>query len=238
VGEHTPEPTLVDVGHAAPFGFLADGLLRLLFGPYQQQGAVVLRQLFDVLVGLFDLSYGFLEINDVNAIALRKDIRSHFWIPAAGLMSEVHSRLQELLHGNDGHQSAPSLLVSPPPASSPSSHRGDARSSRPGVAWAPASRSAKRVFLHQRKVYHRAVPSGKSRINCTSPRPSPRRFAISATSYPSAANRFTVARFSSERRLLAASVRRARDVSAASTPSCAAFRSIARMISFRFVSNS
>jgi hypothetical protein len=41
-----------------------------------------------------------LEIDDVNPVALTEDVFLHLGIPAAGLVAEVHSGLQQLLHGD------------------------------------------------------------------------------------------------------------------------------------------
>jgi hypothetical protein len=41
-----------------------------------------------------------LKIDDVNFVALAKDIRAHFWGPIAGLMTEVNTRFEHLTHGD------------------------------------------------------------------------------------------------------------------------------------------
>ena len=48
------------------------------------------------------------EIDDVDAAALAEDEPLHLRVPAAGLVAEVDSGLQELLHGDDGHEMLPS----------------------------------------------------------------------------------------------------------------------------------
>jgi hypothetical protein len=42
-----------------------------------------------------------LEVDDVDAAALREDVAAHLGVPAAGLMAEVHAGLQQLPHRDD-----------------------------------------------------------------------------------------------------------------------------------------
>jgi hypothetical protein len=41
-----------------------------------------------------------LQVDDVNAIALAKDVFLHLWVPAPYLVAEVNAGLQQLFHGN------------------------------------------------------------------------------------------------------------------------------------------
>ena len=52
----------------------------------------------DEVVGFFEAANSFLEVDDVDSIAFGEDIGFHFGIPAAGLMSEVDSAFEQLLH--------------------------------------------------------------------------------------------------------------------------------------------
>jgi hypothetical protein len=54
-------------------------------------------------VGVVEQLLGLLEIDDVAPAALVEDDALHLRVPAAGLVAEVDSGLQELLHGDDGH---------------------------------------------------------------------------------------------------------------------------------------
>src|SRR5690606_21592673 len=89
VRQHASEPTLVDVGHAAPFRFLPDGLLRLLLGTDEQNRAAFRDRIPHELVRLVYLAYGLLQIDDINAVTLSKDIRGHLGVPTPGLVTEV-----------------------------------------------------------------------------------------------------------------------------------------------------
>ena len=93
--------------------FIADGILRLLLGAHKKHGFAVGRQIAHEHIRFLQLADRFLQVDDINAVALRKNIRGHFGVPAAGLVSEVDAGLQQLLHGYDCHN-AKSSLVFPP----------------------------------------------------------------------------------------------------------------------------
>ena len=103
VGEHTAQPTSVDIVHAYALSLFADGVLSLLLGADEQQGLAIGGQVAHKVIGLFQLANGLLQVNDIDTVALRVDVRSHFRVPAAGLMSEMDASLQQLLHGYDCH---------------------------------------------------------------------------------------------------------------------------------------
>ena len=113
VGEHTAQPPGVDVMNAGAGRFIADGILRLLLGAHKKHGFAVGRQIAHEHIRFLQLADRFLQVDDINAVALRKNIRGHFGVPAAGLVSEVDAGLQQLLHGYDCHN-AKSSLVFPP----------------------------------------------------------------------------------------------------------------------------
>src|SRR5262249_39251258 len=114
VGQSPAEPALVHVEHAAAARFLEHGLLGLLLGPDEEHRAAARRQLAHEAVGLAELLEGFLKVDDVNAVALAEDVLLHLRVPALGLMAEVHSGLEQLLHRQRGHGSSFGL---PPPRS-------------------------------------------------------------------------------------------------------------------------
>src|SRR4029453_14657651 len=68
-------------------------------------------------VGLAELLERFLKVDDVNAVALAEDVLLHLRIPAFGLVAEVHSGLEQLLHRQGSHGSSFGL---PPPRSAAS----------------------------------------------------------------------------------------------------------------------
>ena len=103
VREHAAEPALVDIVHVAALRFLLDGLLRLLLCADKKNRLIAFGDAAHEMISLFDLLYGFLQVDDVDAVAFRKDVFLHLRVPAAGLMAEMYAGLQQLLHGNHGH---------------------------------------------------------------------------------------------------------------------------------------
>src|SRR5207249_411359 len=109
VGDRAPvrqqpaEPAVVDVRHADPLRLLLDRVLRLLLRADEQYRPVSLRQVAREGVRLLEQSLRLLEVDDVDAAALREDESLHLRIPAAGLVAEMDSGLQKLAHGDNFH---------------------------------------------------------------------------------------------------------------------------------------
>ena len=61
------------------------------------------------VVRLLEQLGGLLQIDDVDAAALGEDEAAHLRVPAARLVAEVDSGLQQLPHGDDGHGTGPFL---------------------------------------------------------------------------------------------------------------------------------
>ena len=85
--------------------------MGLLLGAHEQQALAVLRQLTDEVVSLLQLLHGLLQVDDIDAVALGEDIGCHLGVPATGLVTEVHTCLQKLLHRYDCHRFVSSLIV-------------------------------------------------------------------------------------------------------------------------------
>jgi hypothetical protein len=51
----------------------------------------------------FNLAQRFLQIDDVDAVAFRKNEAAHFGVPSTGLVPEVNARGEQLLEGSAGH---------------------------------------------------------------------------------------------------------------------------------------
>ena len=62
------------------------------------------RDVAGELVGLLEQALRLLQIDDVDAAALREDEAAHLRVPAARLVAEVDAGLQELPHRDDGHR--------------------------------------------------------------------------------------------------------------------------------------
>src|SRR5579883_425132 len=98
VGEHTTEPALIDVEHPAALRFFGHGLLGLLLCSYEENGAALAGKLLDEFVCLVETGHRLLEINNVNAVAIHKDERLHFGVPAARLVTKMDASFKKLFH--------------------------------------------------------------------------------------------------------------------------------------------
>ena len=100
-----------------------DRVLRLLLGADEQHDAAVGDQVADERVGGLDPRQRLLQIDDVDAVALAVDESLHLRVPAAGLVSEVDTGLEQLAHGDDCHRGSPFPSVATKPG--PSAVEGD-----------------------------------------------------------------------------------------------------------------
>ena len=103
VGQHAAKPSLVDIELTATKRFGSDRILCLLLGADKKDRAAVSDDLVDRLVCLVNFTYGLLEIDDVDTVALGIDVGSHLRIPSPGLMAEVNTSFEKLLHRNNAH---------------------------------------------------------------------------------------------------------------------------------------
>ena len=113
VGQHTAGPTNVDIVLAAALSLFLDGLGCLLLGTDEQNGAALSGEVTNEVVGLLELLHGLLQVDDVDAVSLGEDVLLHLGVPAAGVVTEVDTGLQQLLDGDDRHFYV-LLLVFPP----------------------------------------------------------------------------------------------------------------------------
>ena len=103
VGHHAAQPASVDIVHAAAGSLVTDGLLSLLLGADEQDLAALCSGVANEVVSLIELLHGLLQVDDVDAVALGEDVLCHLGVPAAGLVTEVHTCFEKLLHRNDCH---------------------------------------------------------------------------------------------------------------------------------------
>src|SRR4029077_1356934 len=89
-------PAMGDVGLAGVPANLLDDVLGLLLGADEEDLLATPDDIPEVLAGDVELLLGLLEVDDVDAVTRREDIRTHAGIPPAGLVAEVHSGFQQL----------------------------------------------------------------------------------------------------------------------------------------------
>ena len=105
VREQSAQPAVVDVRHADAGGLGRDGVLRLLLRADEQHGAAALGDPARERVRLVEQLLRLLQVDDVDAATLGEDEALHLRVPAASLVAEVDSGLQQILHGHNGHGS-------------------------------------------------------------------------------------------------------------------------------------
>ena len=103
VREQAAEPAVGDVRHADARRLADDRVLRLLLRADEEDRAAALGDVPREVVRLLQQRLRLLEVDDVDAAALGEDEALHLRVPAARLVAEVHSGLQQLLHGDDCH---------------------------------------------------------------------------------------------------------------------------------------
>ena len=107
VGQHPAEPALVDVRLVGTGGLSGDRLLGLLLGPDEQHLLAAGDGLPDGIERDVQALDRLGEIDDMDPVALREDERAHLGVPAAGLVAEMDSGLEQLPHGDGRHDGRP-----------------------------------------------------------------------------------------------------------------------------------
>ncbi len=101
VREQPAEPAVVHVRHADAPCVLRDRVLRLLLRADEEHRAAALRDVPAEGICLLEELLRLLQIDDVDAAALGKDVAAHLRVPAARLVAEVNAGLQQLPHRYD-----------------------------------------------------------------------------------------------------------------------------------------
>ena len=100
IGQRATQPAVIHEVRTAALRFFGDGFLGLTLGADKQNGSTVTGDFADEAAGFAEHLQGFLQVDDVNAVALPEDIFLHLGIPTARLVTEVNAGLQQLLHGD------------------------------------------------------------------------------------------------------------------------------------------
>jgi hypothetical protein len=96
VGQQPAQPALVDVGHFAAVGPFLDRVAGLLLGADEEHGAAAAGELAGETAGILQQRLGLQQVDDVDPVKLAEDEAAHVRVPAARLMAEVHSGLEQL----------------------------------------------------------------------------------------------------------------------------------------------
>jgi hypothetical protein len=87
-----------------------DGDLGLALGADEQHLAAASGGLLDEVEGAREQGHSLRQIDDMDAVAVAEDVRLHPRVPAMGLVAEMRSGLEQLLHRDDSgrHKFSPS----------------------------------------------------------------------------------------------------------------------------------
>ena len=88
---------MVNEIHTTAFGFFEHEVLRLPLCSDEQYRTIVGCEASDKFLSLSCESLRLSEINDVDAISLSKNIRTHFRVPAFRLVAEMYAGIQKVL---------------------------------------------------------------------------------------------------------------------------------------------
>ncbi len=75
-----------------------DRILRLALGADEQHLAARSRRLADEIERPCEQRHGLRQIDDVHPVAVAEDVRLHLGVPAVGLVAEMGTGLEQLLH--------------------------------------------------------------------------------------------------------------------------------------------
>ena len=103
VGQHTAQPAEGDIRHAAAQGFFFDRFDCLAFGANEQHGSAFGDGLADHVPNLIHRFDSLLQVDDMDAVALREDVRTHLGVPPVCTVTEVDAAFQQRLHRNTRH---------------------------------------------------------------------------------------------------------------------------------------
>src|SRR5574344_829377 len=95
VGEHTTWPALDNIWHIYAGSLLSYHVLCLFFSSDEQNFLAALGNLFQCISSLVNLSYCFMQVDDVNTVTLGIDVWSHCWIPFTAQVTKVAASLQQ-----------------------------------------------------------------------------------------------------------------------------------------------
>ncbi len=91
---------MIDVRHAGAGRFFADDVARLALGADKKNGTAVSHQTAHVQHRLVVFIKRFFKVDDVDFVAMAKNIIGHFRVPVTGLVTKMDARFQHLSHSD------------------------------------------------------------------------------------------------------------------------------------------
>ena len=107
VGQQPTQPAVVDVWHVGRFRRVLDRVAGLLLGPDEQHGPAPVGDVAGEAACVVEQLLRLQQVDDVDAVPLAVDEAAHLGVPAACLVAEVNTGLQQLLESDLSHGPAP-----------------------------------------------------------------------------------------------------------------------------------
>ena len=103
IGEHSTRPTLGHGRHVDGGRLLGDDVLSLFLGGDEEDLTAAAGHFLEHFGRFVDLHDALVQVDDVDAVLLVEDIRSHLRVPLAGEMTEVCTCIKQFLEISSGH---------------------------------------------------------------------------------------------------------------------------------------
>ena len=81
------------------------------FGADKENVAALGHNVAEEVAGIGELTHGFGQVNDGDAVACRVDIFLHLGVPTAGLMTEMTTGLHKIVNRDFTHLALPFLVL-------------------------------------------------------------------------------------------------------------------------------
>ena len=94
VGQHSAQPSLIDIILSASGSLVKDRVLRLLLCSHKENRLAGFGNVLHERIRFLNFLHRLLQIDNVDSISLCEDVRSHLRIPSPGLMSEMNTGFQ------------------------------------------------------------------------------------------------------------------------------------------------
>src|SRR5690606_14980198 len=108
-----------DIVLPATFGAFGDFFLCLALGADEQHAPAIGNDIAQGLQRIAEHRRGLLQVENMNAVAYAEAVLAHLGVPAAGVVSEVNARFEQLAHGESRHSHGYGLLLYPVISSGP-----------------------------------------------------------------------------------------------------------------------
>ena len=98
VGQHTTQPTLINVWHTCTVCFSSDQVTGLTLWPPTIKMVPRLADNWRMNFIASDTSPMFFQVHDMNLVAMTEDVRCHLWDSKTSLVTKMNTSFQHFTH--------------------------------------------------------------------------------------------------------------------------------------------